>query len=443
MNVDQTSGRATQLRVRSVAAPHMRTFHLTWLAFFLSVFAWFGLAPLMPVVRDDLGLSDAQVYNTVIASVALAIVARIAIGWVIDRVGPRRTYAVLLILGSLPVMAVGLAQSYEAFLLFRLAIGAIGAAFVVTQYHTSVMFAPTVVGTANATAAGWGNLGGGLTQLAMPALLATLLLFGLSEPLGWRLTMILPGLALFAMGFAYYRWIRDTPRGDLREQPPAQHSPPLGRAGVFAVARDRRVWSLFIVYAACFGIELTINNVAALYFHDRFEVGVLLAGAIASLFGCMNLFARSLGGLIGDRCGVRWGPHARIRFLCLVLLAEGLALILFSRMDTLLLAIPALAFASLLVQASSGATFAVVPFVNTRALGAVAGIVGAGGNVGAVAAGVLFRLGVAPADGFLIIGLVVLAISPIALTVRLPGSGEAIAERSPASASAVPSSGGD
>ena len=42
-------------------------------------------------------------------------------------------------------------QSYESFLLFRLAIGVIGASFVITQYHTSVMFAPNVVGTANAT----------------------------------------------------------------------------------------------------------------------------------------------------------------------------------------------------------------------------------------------------------------------------------------------------
>ena len=60
----------------------------------------------------------------------------------------------------------------KSFLFFRLLIGAIGASFVVTQYHTSVMFAPNVVGTANAASAGWGNSGGGVTQSVMPWVLA-------------------------------------------------------------------------------------------------------------------------------------------------------------------------------------------------------------------------------------------------------------------------------
>ena len=72
-------------------------------------------------------------------------------------------------------MGIGLAQNYEAFLLFRLAIGAIGASFVITQYHTSVMFAPNCVGTANATTAGWGNLGGGVTQMVMPLIFTAVL----------------------------------------------------------------------------------------------------------------------------------------------------------------------------------------------------------------------------------------------------------------------------
>ena len=107
--------------------------------------------------------------------------ARLVVGWLCDRIGPRRAFSGLLMLGSIPVMTIGLANNYETFLLFRLAIGVIGAAFVITQYHTSVMFAPNIVGTANATSAGWGNLGGGVTQMAMPVVLALLVGLGASS----------------------------------------------------------------------------------------------------------------------------------------------------------------------------------------------------------------------------------------------------------------------
>ena len=139
----------------------MRTFHMTWFVFFLAFFGWFGMVPLMALVRDDLGLTKPQIGNTIIALVAVTIVARLTIGWLCDR-GPSPAYSALLVIGSIPVMRIGLAQSYESFLLFRLAMGIIGASFVITLYQTSVMFAPNVVGTANATTAGWGNLGGGM-----------------------------------------------------------------------------------------------------------------------------------------------------------------------------------------------------------------------------------------------------------------------------------------
>src|SRR5262249_42731272 len=145
--------KATRLSLGDFSSTPMRAFHMTWMAFFLCFFGWFGLAPLMPVVRDELNLTKEQVGNSAIAAVAITILARLLIGWLCDRIGPRKTYTALLIFGSIPVMAVGFAHDYTSFLAFRLAIGAIGASFVITQYHTSVMFAPNVVGTANATAA--------------------------------------------------------------------------------------------------------------------------------------------------------------------------------------------------------------------------------------------------------------------------------------------------
>ena len=422
MNQNELTGKATSIKLRSVAAPHMRTFHLTWLAFFLCFFGWFGIAPLLGEVRDDLGLTRSEVFTSLIASVFITIFARVAIGWVLDRIGPRRTYTGLLMLGSIPVMLIGLSQNFETFVMFRLLIGVIGASFVITQYHTSVMFAPNVVGTANATTAGWGNLGGGVTQLVMPLVMTVVLFIVANEELGWRVAMVVPGAALFLMGIVYYRFTQDAPEGDfkvLRAQGQVtRHTEP---AAFFNAARDPRVWLLFIIYGGCFGIELTINGMAALYFQDNFGLSTVLAGVFASLFGLMNIFARTMGGACSDKFGIRFGLRGRTLFMGGVLLLEGLALMAFSRMDVLILAIPMLIAFSICVQMTEGATFGVVPFVNRNALGAVAGIVGAGGNAGAVAAGFLLRAeGVAIADGLLYLGLIVVCIAPLALFVRFP-----------------------
>ena len=97
-------GKATRVNLLDFRSAPMRAFHLSWFAFFLCFVAWFGIAPLMAVVRDDLKLTKAQIGNTIIASVAITILARLLAGWMCDRYGPRRTYTALLILGAFPVM---------------------------------------------------------------------------------------------------------------------------------------------------------------------------------------------------------------------------------------------------------------------------------------------------------------------------------------------------
>ena len=90
------SKKATCIRLADFTSPPMRAFHMAWLAFFLCFFAWFGVAPLMPVIREELRLTKAQTGNSIIASVALAVFGRLLMGWLCDRIGPRKTHAVLL-----------------------------------------------------------------------------------------------------------------------------------------------------------------------------------------------------------------------------------------------------------------------------------------------------------------------------------------------------------
>ena len=151
----EVTGKAARIRLFNFSTPQMRAFHMSWFAFFLCFFAWFGIAPLMMLVREEMGLTQSQIGWLVIGSVAVTVIARLLIGWLCDWIGPRLAYTWLLLIGSLPVMGIGLAHDFQTFLIFRLLIGIVGASFVITQYHTSVMFAPNVVGTANATTGGW------------------------------------------------------------------------------------------------------------------------------------------------------------------------------------------------------------------------------------------------------------------------------------------------
>jgi NNP family nitrate/nitrite transporter-like MFS transporter len=438
-----TAGKATRIQLLTLSTPQMRAFHLSWLAFFVCFFAWFAVAPLMPVIKGDLGLSKDQIANINIAAVGITILVRLLIGPLCDKYGPRLTYTALLVLGALPVFGIAFAHSYATFLCARLLIGAIGASFVITQYHTSVMFAPNVVGAANATSAGWGNSGGGVTQSLMPLILAALVSLGLGERFGWRVAMLLPGLMMWVVAVLYFKYSQDCPLGNYRElRERGVDVEGTKRAGwqVFlAATRNYRVWMLFVTYGCCFGVELFVHNVAATYYVERFHLSLQSAGMAAGSFGLLALFARALGGLLSDRFAKVRGLDARTLLLFLLMLGEGIGLLWFSRAGSVAVGITAMITFGLFTHMACGATYALVPFIDRKSLGGVAGIIGAGGNVGAVLAGFLLK-GVGSLEQcFAVLGGIVTVGSLCAVAVRFSSAHkenerrlyeEALAERS-------------
>jgi NNP family nitrate/nitrite transporter-like MFS transporter len=405
------------------------------MGFFVCFFAWFAVAPLMPVIRGDLHLTPDQVANINIAAVGVTIFVRLLIGPLCDRFGARLTYTWLLALGALPVLAIGLSQGYASFLFFRLCIGAIGASFVITQVQTSTMFAANVVGTANAATGGWGNAGGGVTQAVMPLILAAIVSLGVQQHYGWRLAMIVPGLMMIAMAVVYYRFGQDSPLGNLQGAKAAVKAPPRYTAGqsFMMAARNYRVWMLFIIYGASFGIELTIHNLAATYYVDHFSLDMKTAGLYAGSFGLLALFGRALGGIFSDRIAHHRGLDGRTALLFGFILCEGLGLMLFSRMDSATGALLTMLGFGLFTHMACGVTYSLTPFINPKAYGGVAGIIGAGGNVGAVAAGFLMKAADGVQHGLFILGALVTCSAFCAVAVRF-GRDHKLAERSAYSA---------
>lgn len=406
----------TKLNIFSLKGVQMRTFHITWLMFFVCFFGWFGLAPLMPTIRAELHLTKGQVGNIIIASVAATIIARLIIGKLCDTWGPRKTAVRLLLVGSLPVFFVGLAHSYTTFLLFRLAIGIIGASFVITQFHTSMMFAPKIKGTANAVTGGWGNLGGGVTNMVMPLIFAAIVGFGYTKAEAWRYAMIVPGTMMLIIAWLYYKYTTDTPNGNYDEIGYAKEK---SSKTDYSVLADWRIWALTMAYAMCFGMEITFDNVASLHFVDSFHLTQSAAGFWAGIFGFMNLFARALGGIVSDKAGTKFGMRGKGLLLAGVLLLEGCGLILFAQSGTLVIAIISMLSFALFLKMSNGATYGIVPFINTKNVGLVSGIVGAGGNLGGMLFGFLFKSSsITYVQAFTYIGYAVMVVAIIIFITR-------------------------
>jgi len=414
--------RAVEIALCSISRPHMRAFHCAWTSFFVAFLCWFAIAPLLSEVTISLNLTKQQIWTSNMFSVTGSAILRIVIGPLCDKYGARLCSAGILFVTAVPTMALGLSQDFATFCSLRLLIGMAGATFVTGQYWTSSMFTREVAGTANALVAGWGNLGGGITQILAGSilfpffkwmykkrgeasevisdvvgdegarnLLVNRILYR-PEDRAWRSVPVLPGLIGLFTAYIYYSISDDSPKGNYhkRKKQGFIHDVKVWDA-LRDGLKDTNTWVLFLQYGCCFGVELTVSNAAALYFQDVFGQSVESAAAIASIFGWMNIFARGLGGFMSDMCNAWDGMRGRIAWQTCCLLCEGLSTILFVYSKTLVTSILTLALFSFFVQATEGSTFGIVPYVNPKITGSIVGVVGAGGNVGGICFSLLFR----------------------------------------------------
>lgn len=420
--VDPNQGdKAAEIKLCSFARPHMRAFHCSWFSFFLAFFIWFAIAPLMPEIKKSLNLTPQQAWSSNISSVAGTIFMRFLLGPMCDKFGARILMGLVLMGASIPCALTGVVTSPFSLILLRFFIGLGGSTFVMCQYWSTSMFTKEVVGTANALVGGWGNLGGGVTQIVMGSALFPLFKLGMSPEAAWRTVAIVPAVFGFLTGFTIIRISDDCPKGNYKDMKENGIMPEISATSSFRDATlNFNTWLLFIQYGCCFGVELTMNNASATYFKEAFLLKTEEAAAIASIFGWMNLFARGLGGFTSDKFNSKMGMRGRLIWQTVCLLIEGIMVLIFAQTNTLGLAIFILVIFSSFVQAAEGSTYGIVPYVDPPSTGSISGIVGAGGNTGAVCFGLCFRqLGMK--SGFTIMGYTILASSVLTFLIMIKG----------------------
>jgi NNP family nitrate/nitrite transporter-like MFS transporter len=429
--------------LRSVfrAGPATRILHLTWFAFFLSFVVWFNFAPFATKIGKQFGLSPAQLVTLGLCNLALTVPARLLIGNLLDRYGPRRTYSALLIYAAVPCLIFATAHSFGQLVVGRLLVGVVGAGFVVGIRMVAEWYPPAELGTAEGVYGGWGNFGAAAATLALPVIANVI---GGAE--AWRWVIAGTGIIAALYGVAYGRLVTDTPKGVAYQRtrkaaalevtsPGAVWglmalSVPLGAAlgiiawriwkvgvigatglalglgasalllgvqllAVWRVNKDARadahpaeerypfasVAVLSFAYACTFGSELAAVSFLPTFFETTWGLSTAVAGACASAFGVMNLVSRPSGGLISDLVA------SRRRWLTLLLACLFGGYLILSRLSghwPLGIAIAVVLGTSLFAQAGNGAVYAIVPQIKKRVSGQIAGMTGAYGNVGGV-----------------------------------------------------------
>ncbi|HEX9890299.1 MAG TPA: NarK family nitrate/nitrite MFS transporter [Nitriliruptorales bacterium] len=457
-----TNPRRAADRVRALMSfqGRYRVLHLTWLAFFLSFVVWFNFAPFATTIGAEFGLSREQLTVLALCNVALTVPARILVGMALDRWGPRRVYSAILIFAALPCLTFATATSYGVLVASRLALGLVGAGFVVGIRMVAEWFPADEVGTAEGVYGGWGNFGSAAAALSLPTVAAVV---GGAD--GWRWTIATTGVLAAVYGAYYSRAVQDTPEGRAYARPRRQGalevtSRPavfgllalnvplvavlglvawrLQRVGalgpgvgigiavalaVILIVQSRAIVTvnrpaledrypqadrypfrsvvvLSLAYFVTFGSELAVVSMLPTFFGDTFGLGPVVAGATASAFAFMNLGARPLGGLLSDVLGSR---RATLRTILLGLSLGYAGMATIGSGWPVALAVVAAMACSFFVQAGEGATYAIVPLVKRRVSGQIAGTVGAYGNVGALVFLTLL-LFAGPTAFFLIIG---------------------------------------
>lgn len=420
----------------------IKILHLSWMAFFITFFVWFNFAPMLGAIAESLGLDKSQVKTLLILNVALTIPARIVIGMLTDKFGPRITYSALLFISSIPCFMFAFADSFAQAAIARFLLGFIGAGFVIGIRMVSEWFPANQLGTAEGIYGGWGNFGSAAAAMTLPTLA---LMFGGED--GWRYAVAVTGVMSLAFSFVWYFNVSDTPKGSTYFKPKKtgglevtskgdfvfllimkipmyaalalltwKLSPNgvslisssaalgiyIGLCGIFIydcysayrINREifvkpvpemhryafKQVAVLNVLYFATFGSELAVVSMLPLFFLETFSLDPVYAGLLASAYAFMNLMSRPGGGWLSDRFG---------RKKTLLILTAGLAVgyAVMAMTDSswpLFLAVAAAMACSFFVQAGEGAVFAAVPLIKRRLTGQIAGMTGAYGNVGAV-----------------------------------------------------------
>jgi NNP family nitrate/nitrite transporter-like MFS transporter len=324
--------------------------------FDVSFMVWTILGALGIYIAEDLGLSAGQKGLLVATPLLAAAVARIAMGILADRFGPKRVGSISMLVVLAPLAYGWLAADSLSHLLgVGILLGVAGGSFAVSLPLASRWFPPQYQGLAMGIA-GAGNSGTVICTLAAPRL---------AEQYGWQTTL---GLAAIPVALASITFIV------LAKEPPAPAEPLRGR-DITKLLKERDTWRLCAFYAVTFGCFVGFASFLPILLHDQYGLSKLEAASATAVGAAAGSLLRPLGGYLADRIG-------GTTVLAGVYGLAGAVLLVVSTIPPLNIALIAFPVAMGAFGIGNGATFQLVGLRFKERIGVVTGLVGAAGGIG-------------------------------------------------------------
>ena len=430
--------------------------HITWFAFFLTFIVWFNFAPLATTIGADMGLTKEQIATIGICNVALTVPARIIIGMLLDKFGPRLTFSLLLMYASIPCIMFASAQNFSQLVISRLLMGIVGAGFVIGIRMVSEWFPPKEIGLAEGIYGGWGNFGSAFSAFTL-ATIGGFLAFGApGANINWRACIAGTGIIAALYGIFYLFNAKDAPPGKVYRRPKSARglevtskkdfgflllmNVPLTGILVLVAWRLMKLklystGTMYIIWLALLGLYLfqayncwavnkdLMTGKKRYPAEDRYnfsQVAMLELtyfvnfGSELAVVSMLPAFFQGTFSLTPAKAGMIAASYAFMNLVArpggglisdklgsrkltmgVITGCIGIGYLLLSQVGSgwfLPAAVILTMCCSFFVQAGEGSTFSIVPLVKKRVTGQVAGNVGAYGNVGAVAYLTIFSL---------------------------------------------------
>ncbi|MBY0511651.1 MAG: NarK/NasA family nitrate transporter, partial [Rhodospirillaceae bacterium] len=270
-----------------------------WRALGLSTFAFVGCFAVWTLfsitgveIKQELKLLDTEFAVLIATPILSGSLVRILLGMLSDRFGGRRIFITLMLATALAAALLSFAQTYEIMLLAALAVGIAGGSFAVGVAYVSRWYPQERQGMALGLF-GIGNLGAALTSFAAPFILSAY---------GWRELTQIYAIALVIVAAVFWLFSQEDPATAARKEAGAQPHP---LSEQLAPLAHVQVWRFSIYYFFVFGGFVALSLWLPRYYMGAYDVDLVTAGILTTLFILPASLMRAVGGWLSDRIGAR------------------------------------------------------------------------------------------------------------------------------------------